>query len=208
MNDLDDTEAERELIEQLAPTPRWYRWRFALLALAIAGAATIGAGQLTGFTTPKLNNGGSASTTFADPTTRDGAKMELLIENDGRFPVTINSVGAVEGVEFTIREAGSEHGPRQPSSTALPAQIHANEAIWMTLEFGTVNCDLVNPDRSSLSLNVSPPVGPNRTVDFEVPVTTQRDGAPSSYSFTGGVNPYELGWPAQIFARACPELTA
>lgn len=198
--------AEQSVIDTLAPRPRWYRYRFLLAGLTLLAIAAILTAERTGLTAPRLDSSGSSFlTTFPDPASGDGAAMEFVVANEGRFAATIESVDQPRGTQLAIEvQTRAADGTPRPLDT-LPVDVPAGDAVTMMLSFDRIDCAEIEPDLATLTLRAAPALGPTRSVELAVPATAERTRTSATAFADEGGN--DLGWPAFMFERFCPEIT-
>lgn len=196
------------VIEQLAPTPRWYRHRFLLLAmLLVALVGGLLSERVIGVTRPLLSaeGGGGWTTSSPGPPARS-AEMGFDVVNQGRFATELRSVELGPGVRSTVVAGQRNEAGVMTDQVELPVRIAAGAAVSLVVTAEVRDCELLDPEVTDIGVAASTTYGPVRLERLKLDFTAKRDGAPMSYSYSGE-DPWSLGWPAVLFAGECPELT-
>jgi hypothetical protein len=195
------------VIEQLAPVPRWYRYRFVLLGLLVL--TLVGAfvsERVVGATRPQLAAASGGYFSGSGPPART-AEMGFVVINEGRFDAVLESVDLGPGMRSTVLAGQRNDAGMMTDQTDLPVRIEPGDGVSLVITAELRDCELLDPELTSIGMTASTPFGPTRhervALDF---FTGKREGAPSSYTYSGE-DPWALGWQALLFAKQCPELT-
>lgn len=185
------------------PPRRLPRWRVlgAVLAAAVL-AFGVAAGSQAGVLTANVSAssyGGSwteGSDRFTTVTT---------LTNEGSAPTTITSI-AVSGTwvrldRVTNADARGADLPESAVPSVLPIELGPHEGMSIELWFTVTDCAAI--DRAGLTLTAEA-AGPLRTTSVDITPAGQSDpAAPSSYSWSGGTDPWIVPWPATYASGAC-----
>jgi hypothetical protein len=186
------------------PPRRLPRWRV-LGALVLLAAIVFGVyvAEQSGVLSPNLqaqSYGGSwkeGSGTFTTVTT---------LTNEGSRPLTIESA-AVSGGTWLRLDRVTNADQRSVDETdvalppVLPVTLEPHEGVSIELWFTVTDCSRIDRKGLTLTAQASSPLR-TTTVDI-TPAGDQDPEAPGSYSWSGGVDPWLVPWPATYAASAC-----
>ena len=182
------------------PPRRLPRWRvigaLALLALVAFGIYALSRAGLVSPSITSSSNGGSW-------TEGNGTFSTLVtVTNDGSVATTISGAAVDGGWVRLDRVTAPDLGPAAAAAPdALPITLGPHEGVTFEFWFTVTDCTRIS--RSGLALTVTASA-PLRTATVAVtPADSLDPAAPSSFSWSGGVDPWRVPWPGVYAASAC-----
>lgn len=166
-----------------------------LAALVVGGYAVRQAGYLT----PNISAQG-----YGGSWTKDSGHFSTVttLANDGLVATTIDSA-AVDGGWLRLDRV-THTDLEVPGATApdtFPITLEPHQSVSLEFWFTVSDCARVDRFGQTLTVSASSPL--RSTMVTVTPAGEQDPEAPSSYSWTGGVDPWVVPWPGAYAAGAC-----
>ncbi|MGD9954929.1 MAG: hypothetical protein AB7O74_00745 [Candidatus Nanopelagicales bacterium] len=124
------------------------------------------------------------------------------LTNEGSTPTTIESIsvsGTWARLDRVTNADLEQSGATQPS--ALPIELGPHEGMSIEVWLTVTDCAAIT--RSGLDLTAQA-TGPLGTTTIDITPAGQADpAAPSSYSWSGGTDPWNVPWPGTYASGAC-----